>query len=112
MRELRDQIHRVLELSAQPDRAPHEMADLLVQLTALYASLSEEVITREFRYKSVLKAWHEKEQAASRAKIQAETTPEYREWKEAVTLEKALVEHIRSLKKGLDVRNNERWMTR
>lgn len=112
MRDLREQIHSVLDTSSQPNLAPHEMADLLVQLTALYASLSEEVLAREFRYKAVLRTHMEKEEAASRAKINAETTGEYRDWREAQTLERSMVEHIRSLKKSLDVRNNERWMTR
>lgn len=112
MDELRTLIHRALDASQQPDLSPHVLADLLVKLTVLYASLSEELLAREFTYRPILHAHMLAETAASRAKIKAETTSEYRALREAQVLEKVLVEHIRSLKKSLSVRENDRWHTR
>jgi hypothetical protein len=112
MQELRASISRVIEISQQPDIAPHTLADLLVKLTALYASVAEVLMNREFTFNNVLASHHLAEGAASRASIKAKTTQEYKDWKEAQMVEKVLVEHIRALKKSLSVRESERWMTR
>lgn len=108
MQEIRDALHRILERSKDADLPPHEMADLLVKLTSLYASLTTEVQESEFAYKAVLLSLLDSEEAASRAKIRAENSEAYRRMKGAQNTEKVTLELIRSMKVALRSKQEER----
>lgn len=108
MQEIRDAFNRILEKSKDADLPPHVMADLLVKLTSLYASLSTEVQESSFAYKAVLFSLLDSEEAASRAKIRAENSEAYRRMVGAQTLEKVCLELIRSMKVALRTKGEER----
>ncbi len=111
MQELLDKL-RTLQIEAKDlDLAPHRMADMLVQLTALYSYIIEEVRESSFAYKAVLLTQLDSEEAASRAKIRAENTEAYRRWKIASDTEKVTLELIRSLKVALRTKQEDMRMT-
>lgn len=99
---------RRLQIEAKDvDLPPHRMADLLVQLTALYSNIIEEVRESEFAYKAVLLTQLDSEEAASRAKIRAENSESYRRMRTAKDTEKVTLELIRSLKVALRTKQEE-----
>ena len=93
----------VRDTDLQPDRA----AELLTRLTALLGNISDEIREADAAYAVTLLAILESEEAANRAKIRAETTPEYQRKREARDLKELAVELIRSLKYWLRVKAEE-----
>jgi hypothetical protein len=57
--------------------------EAVMALTALAGNVADEERAAESDYKLVLNAQMEKYEKANRARIAAETTPEYRRWREA-----------------------------
>src|SRR5262245_37993045 len=84
----------IRETELQPDRA----ADLLNRLSALIGNVNEEIREADAIYAGVLLKHLESEEAANRAKIRAETTPEYQRKREARDTKELAMELIRSLK--------------
>ena len=98
MTTIRDMVRKLqMEVSAG-DLAPHRASEILVELTALYANVTEEVRESEFAYKAVLLTHLDSEEAASRAKIRAQNTEAYRRMRVAKDTDKVTIELIRSLK--------------
>lgn len=92
----------------QPDRA----ADLLTQLTALLGNCNDEIREADLAYSRVLLACMESYEAANRARIEAETTPEYQRKREARDTKELTVELIRSLKYYLKSKQEEMRLSR
>jgi hypothetical protein len=110
MTTIRELLRRLLVDSKDLNLPPHQMADMLVQATSLYASVVEEVRESEFAYKAVLLSQLDSEEAASRAKIRAENTEAYRRNRTARDTEKICLELIRSLKVALRTKQEEMRM--
>jgi len=92
VRDMQVEIRETVDL--QPDRA----AGLLNRLTALMGNCNDEIREADAGYAHVLLSHLDSEEAANRAKIRAETTPEYRRKREARDTKELCVELIRSLK--------------
>jgi hypothetical protein len=111
MTTIRDMLRRLQLRAKDADLPPHEMADMLVQLTSLYSSITDEVRESEFAYKAVLLGLLDSEEAANRAKIRAENTEAYRRMRTARDCEKVTLELIRSLKVSLRTRTEDLRMS-
>jgi hypothetical protein len=95
VRELVKQIQvEIRDTDLQPARA----AELLTKLTALLGNCFEEIREADHAYALVLLACLESEAKANRAKIRAETSPEYRRKREARDTRDLVQELIGSLK--------------
>jgi len=105
---VRDMQAEVLATDLQPDRA----AELLTKLTALLGNVLDEMRVADAEYNLVLLKHLESEEAASRAKIRAETTAEYARKREARDVHELTVELIRSLKMFVRGKSDELRMTR
>jgi hypothetical protein len=86
---------------------PQRAAELLGQLTALMGNVNDEIRDADMEYATVLLRHLEGEEAANRAKIRAETTPEYQRKREARDAKELVVELIRSLKYVLKAQTEE-----
>ncbi len=86
-----------------PDRA----AEILVQLSSLLGNCNDEILKRDMEYSKVLLGCLEKESKANRAKILAETSPEYEAKQIARNLKELALELIRSLKYFLKSKEEE-----
>ena len=80
------------------DLQPARAAELLVKLTALLGNTFEEIRQADHDYAVVLLCHLESESKANRAKIRAETSPEYRRKREARDTRELVQEMIGSLK--------------
>jgi hypothetical protein len=87
----------------QPDRA----AELLTKLTALIGNVNDEIREADAIYAMHLLQCLDKESKANRAKIVAETSPEYCRKQEARNIKELVVEMARSLKYFLKVKEDE-----
>lgn len=95
IRGLIDEIRReIRDTDLTPDRA----AELLTKLTALLANVLDEIRQADAAYAEVLLRCLESEEAALRAKIRAEITPEYQRKREARDTKEVVTELCRSLK--------------
>ena len=82
----------------QGDLSPAHAADLLLKLTALIGNCNAEILESELAYSTVLLKYLDSDEAANRAKIRAQVTPEYRRKREAGDTKELTVEMVRSLK--------------
>lgn len=104
VRELVHQMQReVRDTDLQPDRA----AELLNRLCALTGNIADEIRQADMEYARVLLIHLEMEERANRAKIKAETTPEYLRKREARDLKELATEMIGSLKYYLRAKAEE-----
>lgn len=91
---------------------PERAAQLLTQLTALLGNVLEEIRDADVAYATVLLKHLDSEEAANRAKIRAETTPEYLRKQEAKDMRELVIEMIRSLKYILKAQTEEMRLAR
>jgi hypothetical protein len=91
---------------------PTKAAELETKLTALLGNVNTEARIADAAYNEVLLKHLESEEAASRAKIRAETTPEYARKREARDVKELTVELIRSLRHYLRTANEEMRLSR
>lgn len=87
--------------------SPHDVAQRLVELTSLLASLNTEIVQANYNYNVVINNLRKTTKSAVDAKIQAQATPEWLAWKEREKQGEALVELIRSAKKYLAMASDE-----
>lgn len=80
------------------DLVPARAREILVQLSALYGNCLAEVREADHAYAVVLMRFLDADEAASRAKIRAETSLEYLRKREAHDTTEVVLECIRSLK--------------
>lgn len=84
---------------------PDMARESLVMLTALLGNVHDEQRIRDVDYKRVLLAAYEAEKKANRARMVAETSPEYalaREAKDAGTLVQEMIRSCRAYLRSLD----------
>ena len=86
--------HELLQGDVEPQRGRL----LLVKLTALIGNVNNEIREADAAYADVLLRFLDSNEAASRAKIRAETSPEYQRKREAHDTHELITEMSRSLK--------------
>lgn len=96
-----------VEIRDTPDLLPDRAAELLTRLASLVGNCNDEIREADAAYATVLLAHLETEEAASRAKIRAETTPAYARKREARDTKELAIELIRSLKFYLRAKSEE-----
>lgn len=101
-----------VEVRDQADLQPDRAAELVTKLSALIGNCNDEIRTADAKYAAVLLAHLEAEEAASRAKIRAETTPAYQRKREARDTKELAVELTRSLKYFLRSKEEEMRLSR
>jgi hypothetical protein len=95
VRELVKQMQvEIRDTDLQPDRA----AELLGKLTALIGNTNDEIRQADVAYNAVLLTYLDSDEAANRARIRAETSPEYLRKREARDTKELVIELVRSLK--------------
>jgi hypothetical protein len=105
---IRDIQIEVRDTDLQPDRG----ADLLAKLSALYGNVLDEVRVAEQDYNTVLLQCLHGDEAANRARIRAQATPQHARFREAKDTEKLALELIRSLKHFLRSKAEEMRLAR
>lgn len=101
-----------VEIRDAVDLLPDRAAQLLTKLTALMGNCNDEIREADVEYASVLLKHLDSEEAANRAKIRAETTPEYLRKREARDTKELVIELVRSLKYFLKAKEEEMRLTR
>lgn len=101
IKEIQREVRETADL--QPDRA----AELLNRLTALLGNVNDEIREADAAFAVVLLKHLESSEAANRARIRAETTPEYGRKREARDLKELAIELSRSLKYFLRAKEDE-----
>lgn len=100
------------EIQNASDLLPDRAAELLMKLTALIGNVNDELRESDLTYKSVLLVCLSGDEAANRARIRAETSPEYRRMREAQDIKQLCIELIRSLKQFLRTKEEEMRLAR
>lgn len=100
--------NEILKGNLLPERA----AEILTEISALLGNINAQITETEINYNLVLKKCFDSEKTANRAKIEAGTTQEFREMKEARNTKELAIEMMRSLKYLLKAMEEERQGTR
>lgn len=77
---------------------PMRAAEILVEMTALMSNVNKELLEREMAYKKKLHEYLEVGKSAAYARITAEITQEYYDYRVAQNVKQLVVELVRSLK--------------
>lgn len=101
-----------LEIRDTSDLQPDRASALMNRLAALMGNINDEIREADVVYAHVLLGCLETEEAASRAKIRAETTPAYSRKREARDTKELTIELVRSLKYFLRSKEEEMRLTR
>jgi hypothetical protein len=109
---VRDMIRAIQREVRDTDLLPDRGAELLTKLTALIGNVADEQREADAEYAVVLLRHLDSEEAASRAKIRAETTPEYARKREARDTKELAIELVRSLKVYLRTKTEEMRLSR
>ena len=100
-----------VEIRESADLQPDRAAELLNRLSSLIGNCNDEIREADAAFAVVLLKHLESEEAANRAKIRAETTPEFQRKREARDTRDLAVELMRSLKYFLKVKTEEMRMS-
>lgn len=102
---IRERIKKI-QLSLRDGALTPDMArESLVSLTALMGNVGDELRAADIDYKRVLLTCYETEQTANRAKLRADTSPEYaraREAKDTFELVRQMIVSCRAYLRSLD----------
>lgn len=101
-----------VEVRDTPDLQPDRAAALLNQLTALIGNCNDQIREADGAYAAVLLKCLDSNEAANRARIRAETSPEYQQKREARDTKELAVELARSLKYFLRSKEEEMRLAR
>ncbi len=112
MATIRDMVGAMQREVRDTDLEGGRAAELLVKLTAILGNCAAEIREADMAYSLRLLECLESEEAASRARIRAETSPEYLRKREARDTKEIVVELVRSLKYWLNARSEEMRLTR
>lgn len=100
------------ELRDSADLLPDRASELLNQATALLGNCNDELRAADQEYKRILLHCLRTAEKANRAKIEAETSPQYARWQEARDVKDLTVEMIRSLKVFIRSKQEEMRLAR
>lgn len=109
---VRDLVRHIQAELFKGDLDPLRARELLIQSTALLGNCLQEIREADAVYARVLLAHLDSTEAASRAKIRAETSPEYQRKQEARDTKELLQESARSLKYYLRSLSDEMQLAR
>jgi hypothetical protein len=109
---VREMVHEIQTELRTTDVSPSRAAELLVKLTALLGNVLQEIREADQVYAVLLLEELEKDQAANRAKIRAETSTHYLRKREARDCKELVLEMARSLKYMLRSAEEEMRLTR
>lgn len=101
-----------VEIRDATDLLPDRAAGLLTKLTALIGNCNDEIREADAAYAVVLLLCLEANEAANRARIRAETMPEYQRKREARDTKELAIELSRSLKYFLKAKSDELQLSR
>lgn len=104
---VRERIKSIQVEVRDTDLQPHRAADLLAELAALIGNVNDEIRVADIAYAHVLLACLEGSEAANRANIRAECSPEYARKREARDTKELVIEMLRSLKYFLKAKSDE-----
>ena len=109
---VRDMVAAFQVEMAAPGLLPMRAREILIQLTALYGNVLEDVREADHAYAIVLLKFLDSDEAASRAKIRAQTSLEYLRKVESENTLKSVLESMRSLKSALNSLDTEMRLSR
>ena len=109
---VRERIKAIQKQTIAGDMTPILAREWLVQLTALLGNVNDEQREADHEYKLVLLGCLQGDEAANRARIRAEVTPQYQRAREAADTAKLVVEMIRSLKQYMRSLDEEARLAR
>lgn len=109
---VRDLIETIRREVRDSDLSPTRAAECLTKLTALLGNCLQEIREADMAFNVVLLSHLDSEEAANRAKIRAQTTPEYQRAREARDTKDVVLEMIRSLKVVLKTQTEEMKLSR
>src|SRR4051812_5114758 len=95
---VRDRVKQIQKLLRDGAVTPDLTRESLVMLTALLGNVNDEQRDADHEYKLVLLGCLQGDEAANRARIRAEVTPQYMRAREAKDTADLVVEMIRSCK--------------
>lgn len=101
-----------VELRDTQDLQPSRAAEMLNQITALIGNCNDKLRAADLEYKRVLLACLQSQEKANRARIVAETSPEFVRYQEARHLKELAIEMARSLKAFLRSKEEEMRLAR
>jgi phage-related protein len=91
---------------------PARVSELLGKATALIGNCADEMRDADVHYNIVLLRYLDADEAANRARIRAETSPEYQRKRQAKDTKELVVEMVRSLKEISRAKREEMQLTR
>ena len=100
---IKDYQSEILSGNLNPDR----LSEMLLEITALIGNIGDYITDCEMSYNKVLDNFYEREETANRAKIKADISNEYKEMKQAKTIEKVAIGVERAIKYRLRVMASE-----
>lgn len=109
---VRDMIRDIQTEVRDSDLQPGRAAELLAKLTALLGNCLQEIREADHEYAVLLLAYVEKDGVVSRAKIRAETSPEFLRRQEARDARELVIEMVRSLKDVVRMATEEMRLSR
>lgn len=109
VRELIEEMRREVR---DKDLPPQRAAEITTKLTALLGNVLDEIRDAEMAFNRVLLTHLDAEKKANRARIVAQTTPEYARAKQAKDTQVVVLEMIRSLRQVLRTQTEEMRLTR
>ena len=104
---VREFVHVIQREIRDTDLLPDRASALLVQLSALLGNINAEIREADMDYAMRLLSCLNSDETANRAKIRAETSPEYMRKREARDTKELALEMIRSLKYYLRAKEEE-----
>jgi hypothetical protein len=110
---VRDHVKAIqTEMRSCVDITPDRASEMLNQATALLGNCNDELRAADQAYKQILLHCLRTAEKANRAKIEAETSPQYARWQEARDVKDLTVEMIRSLKVFIRSKQEEMRLSR
>ena len=100
-------VSRSEELRGVTELSPQRVAEILIELSSLLASLNAHIAEKKYIYNVLLDMKLTELEVASKAKISAQASNEWREMNEAELQKEALEETIRSGKYFLRAQESE-----
>jgi len=95
---IRERVNNIQNEILAGNLIPARASEMLVELSAIFGNINDEIRVRDVEYNKVLLSCYEIEETANRAKIKAETSEEYNAKRVARDTKELTVELIRSLK--------------
>ena len=100
------------EIRSAGDLLPDRASELLTTLSALIGNINDEIREADAQYAVVLLRFLDSDEAANRARIRAEITPEHRRKREARDTKELAKEMIGTLKYFLRAKGEEMRLSR